>query len=128
MIDHVFLSVSDVARSRVFYAATLASLGWFETGMYSSASGPAGIPNLYGFADASGASIWLRQARASDVGAHVGFVAPGRTAVDASYRSAMAAGAEDNGQPAVREYFTPTYYAANVVDFDGNSLEFVTKV
>ena len=39
----------------------------------------------------------------------------------------MAAGATDNGAPGARLYFDPRYYAANVLDPDGYSLEFVYK-
>jgi hypothetical protein len=39
----------------------------------------------------------------------------------------MAAGAKDNGAPGARVYYDPRYYAANVLDPDGYSLEFVYK-
>ncbi|MBB2943403.1 catechol 2,3-dioxygenase-like lactoylglutathione lyase family enzyme [Actinoplanes lutulentus] len=127
MIDHVFIPVTDIARSHTFYCTALQELGWREIGNYLAASGPAGIPDLYGFGDASGASVWLRHAEASVPAVHVGFVAPDRLTVDASYQAAIGAGARDNGEPAVRDYFTASYYAGNVFDPDGNSLEFVTK-
>lgn len=47
--------------------------------------------------------------------------------MDAAYASAIAAGAKDNGAPGVRLYYDPRYYAANVFDPDGYSLEFVYK-
>jgi predicted lactoylglutathione lyase len=59
--------------------------------------------------------------------AHVGFVATSTAAVDAAYSAAMAAGGVDNGAPAARLYYDPRYYAANVLDPDGYSLEFVYK-
>lgn len=127
MIDHVFVSVRDLHRSGIFYGAALRSLGWSAIGTYRAASGPAGIPDLTGFGDATGASIWLRDDTSGFSAAHIGFVAPDRAAVDVAYTSARAAGARDNGAPAVRDYFAPGYYAANVFDPDGNSLEFVAK-
>jgi predicted lactoylglutathione lyase len=54
-------------------------------------------------------------------------VADSQTAVDAAHAAAMAAGATDNGPPAARLYYDPRYYAANVLDPDGYSLEFVFK-
>jgi hypothetical protein len=47
--------------------------------------------------------------------------------VNAFYEAAMAAGATDNGKPAARLYYDPRYYAANVFDPDGYSLEAVYK-
>ena len=54
-------------------------------------------------------------------------MADGQEAVDAAYAAAIAAGATDNGAPAERLYYGPGYYAANVFDPDGYSLEFVHK-
>jgi catechol 2,3-dioxygenase-like lactoylglutathione lyase family enzyme len=134
MIDHVYLSVSDVTRSLAFYAAALRPLGWRELGRYDSAAGPAGIPDLYGLGDdaygggeAPGSSIWLRQRQPGETGLYVGFVAASRAAVDAAHAAALAAGGQDEGAPALRAYFGPGYYAANVADFDGNRLEFTRK-
>jgi predicted lactoylglutathione lyase len=50
-----------------------------------------------------------------------------RPAVDAAYAAAIAAGATDNGAPGARMHYDPRYYAANVFDPDGYSLEFVYK-
>jgi hypothetical protein len=47
--------------------------------------------------------------------------------VDAAYDAAIVAGATDNGAPGARLYYDPRYYAANVFDPDGYSLEFVYK-
>ena len=47
--------------------------------------------------------------------------------VDAAYAAAIAAGATDNGRPGARVYYDPRYYAGNVLDPDGYSLEFVYK-
>jgi predicted lactoylglutathione lyase len=54
-------------------------------------------------------------------------VADGEAQVDAAYAAAMAAGATDDGPPSARLYYDPRYYAANVYDPDGYSLEFVYK-
>lgn len=47
--------------------------------------------------------------------------------MDAAYAAAMIEGAVDNGAPGVRLHYDPDYYAANVLDPDGYSLEFVYK-
>ncbi len=67
------------------------------------------------------------RAKADARAAHIGFVAKGKAEVDAFYKAAMAAGATDNGKPSARLYYDPRYYAANVFDPDGYSLEAVYK-
>jgi len=134
MLDHVYISVSNVTRSFAFYAAALDPLGWCELGNYDSASGPEGVPDLCGLGDAAygtgvaiGSSIWLRERLPGETGLYIGFVADDRAAVDAAYAAALKAGGRDDGRPMPRTYFGPGYYAANVVDFGGNRLEFVNK-
>jgi catechol 2,3-dioxygenase-like lactoylglutathione lyase family enzyme len=134
MIDHAYISVSDVARSRTFYAAALEPLGWSEFVAYDSTTGPEGIPDLFGLIDRSGnssevvsATIWLRQRQPGETGLYIGFVADSPAEVDAAYRAALASGGEDDGGAGPRPYFGDGYYAANVRDLDGNRLEFVNK-
>lgn len=134
MLDHIYISVSDVARSLAFYSAALAPLGWREVGSYDSSTGPAGVPDLHGLADeaygsgvAVGSSIWLRRRQSGETGLYVGFVADDEAEVDAVYAAAMEAGGTSEGEPAIRSYFGPSYYAANIADFDGNHLEIVHK-
>ena len=165
MIDHVFLTVSDLKRSIAFYEAALAPLGITQRFDYDGNNGPPGHPDLYGFGANGRLYLWLRQgakplapshlsgspsnrgpqeaAFASwgewtgpgrwgdqapvSPSTHIGFVASSRDQVDAAYSAAMAAGATDNGAPAIRDYYDPRYYAANVLDPDGYSLEFVYK-
>jgi catechol 2,3-dioxygenase-like lactoylglutathione lyase family enzyme len=134
VIDHVYISVTDIHRSLAFYAAALEPLGWRELGSYDSSGGPVGVPDLSGLADdaygsgkAVGASIWLRLRQPGETGLYIGFVADDHAAVDAAFAAAIKAGGTDEGQPAVRHYFGPGYYAANVGDFDGNHLEIVNK-
>ena len=58
-------------------------------------------------------------------GAHVAFDADDRAAVDRFYETALAAGARDNGAPGVRAQYDAGYYAAYVLDPDGNNIEAV---
>jgi catechol 2,3-dioxygenase-like lactoylglutathione lyase family enzyme len=127
MLDHIFLSVSDVERSIVFYTAALAPLGITTRLDYDGKDGPSGHPDLKGFGAKGRIFFWLRQGRADSHAAHVGFVASSQGEVDAAYAAAIAAGATDNGAPGARLYYDPRYYAANVLDLDGYSLEFVFK-
>jgi catechol 2,3-dioxygenase-like lactoylglutathione lyase family enzyme len=134
LLDHIYISVSDVRRSLAFYLSALEPLGWREIGAYDSSNGPAGVPDLHGLADeaygtgvAVGSSIWLRRRQPGETGLYVGVVADDEAEVNAAYAAALAAGGIDEGEPAIREYFGPSYYAANVGDFDGNHLEIVHK-
>src|SRR5450830_615571 len=116
MLDHVFLSVSDIDRSIAFYTAALAPLGIVNRHDYDGEDGPAGHPDLKGFGANGRIFFWLRAGVVEGRAAHVGFVARNQQEVNAAYAAAMAAGATDNGAPAARAYYDPRYYAANVLD------------
>lgn len=58
---------------------------------------------------------------------HVGFGAPDRAAVDAYHAAAVAAGGADNGAPGIRTEFHESYYAAYVLDPEGNNIEAVCQ-
>jgi catechol 2,3-dioxygenase-like lactoylglutathione lyase family enzyme len=127
MLDHVFLTVSDLDRSIAFYTAALAPLGITQRVDYDGKDGPPGHPDLKGFGCKGRMYFWLRPGVVEGRAAHVGFVATSTAMVDAAYAAAMAAGAADNGAPGARLYYDPRYYAGNVFDPDGYSLEFVYK-
>ncbi len=127
MLDHVFISVSDVERSIAFYERTLAPLGIAHVLDYDGKDGPLGHPDLKGFGKDGRVAFWLRPGAADSRAVHIGFIAASRSEVDDAYAAAMAAGAADNGHPAPRLHYDPRYYAANVFDPDGYSLEFVFK-
>jgi catechol 2,3-dioxygenase-like lactoylglutathione lyase family enzyme len=127
MLDHIFLSVSDLDRSIAFYTATLAPLGITTRLDYDGNDGPPGHPDLKGFGAHGRMIFWLRSGTVEGRAAHVGFVAENTAQVDAAYNAAIAAGATDDGAPGARLHYDPRYYAANVLDPDGYSLEFVYK-
>ena len=127
MLDHVFLSVSDLDRSIAFYTAALAPLGITTRVDFDGKDGPPGHPDLKGFGADGRIFFWLRHGVADGRATHVGFVADSEADVDAAYAAAIAAGAADNGRPGARVYYDPRYYAGSVLDPDGYSLEFVYK-
>jgi catechol 2,3-dioxygenase-like lactoylglutathione lyase family enzyme len=127
MLDHIFLTVSDIERSTLFYELALAPLGISERFDYDGRNGPPGHPDLKGFGANGRLFLWLREGKADRNAVHVGFVANSRDQVDAAYAAAIAAGATGKGAPSVRLYYDPRYYAANVLDPDGYSVEFVYK-
>jgi len=125
MLDHLGITVSDYARAKAFYAAVLEPLGYRL--LMEPIDGAAG----FGFDGPFGPkpALWLYGAeqtmRPVSGAAHVALEARDRASVDAFHAAALAAGATDNGAPGVREIYHPTYYAAFVLDFDGNNLEAV---
>ena len=62
---------------------------------------------------------------------HIAFVARSRDEVDAFHRSGVEAGYRDNGAPGVREHYSSKeagrYYAAFLLDPDGNNVEAVIR-
>jgi catechol 2,3-dioxygenase-like lactoylglutathione lyase family enzyme len=122
MLDHVALEVSDFKRSKGFYEAALAPLG------VSLVMEP--MPEAAGFGSDLGQGpkpyFWIRaRGRPPVSGVHIAFAAPDRDAVDAFHAAALAAGATDNGAPGPRPIYHPGYYAAFVLDPDGNNVEAV---
>ena len=127
MLDHIFLTVSDIKRSVAFYKNALAPLGINEHFDYDGKKGPPGHPDLKGFGKNGRFYLWLHEGVSDSRAVHVGFVAGSREQVEAAYAAAIAAGATDNVAPGIRLYYDPLYYAAYVFDPDGYSIEFVYK-
>ena len=117
MIDHVTATVGDVERAKGFYAQALAPLGY---------SVQAEFPGAAGFGTGEGIpDFWIGSSEERGA-AHIAFTAADRATVDAFHQAAIAAGAEDNGAPGIREHYHQHYYAAFVHDADGNNIEAVT--
>lgn len=127
MLDHIFISVSDIDRSIAFYEQALAPLGIVYALDYDGRRGPAGHPDLKGFGAHGRVFFWLREGTVEGRAAHVGFVANDKRAVDAAFAAAIAAGATEIHPPGAQLHYDPRYYAAQVRDPDGYSLEFVYK-
>lgn len=127
MLDHVFICVSDIACSIAFYEKALAPLGIAHALDYDGRQGPAGHPDLKGFGANGRVFFWLREGTVDGRAAHVGFVADSQRMVDAAFAAAMAAGATEIHPPGPQLHYNPRYYAAQVRDPDGYSLEFVYK-
>ena len=116
LIDHLQLVVRDLDQSKTFYTAVLAAL---QVPMGGEGEG-------YFWADElviSTAGSEAAQGRLTGRH-HLAFQARDRAMVDAFHRAALAHGGQDNGAPGVRPYHTD-YYAAFVLDSDGNNIEAV---
>ncbi|RJF76271.1 VOC family protein [Rhodopseudomonas palustris] len=127
MLDHIFLSVSDLGRSIAFYERVLPILGITARHRYDGSQSPAEHPDLEGFGAGGRMFFWLRHGRAASPAVHVGFVAISATIVNAAHAEALAAGADEIHAPGPQLHYDPRYYASQVRDPDGYSLEFVFK-
>ena len=114
MYDHIGLRVKDVEAARRFYRATLEALGLVED--KSGGFGPAGAPGL-----------WLHEEKHAAGGAHIAFRAQDREAVARFHAAGLEAGGKDNGKPGLRPDYSPCYFAAFLVDPDGNNVEAVCQ-
>ena len=118
MLDHVGFAVADAERSKRFYDAALAPLG------YRCLSDS---PTSLGYGK-DAVALWIsasdRPVPADEKsGLHFCFDAPSRKAVAAFHAGALGAGGRDNGKPGLRADYGPGYYAAFVVDPDGYRIE-----
>jgi catechol 2,3-dioxygenase-like lactoylglutathione lyase family enzyme len=114
LIDHVHLRAADLARTKAFYRAVLGALGIPVGG---DAEGHIWFDELW--IDALG-----DDGPAKKTHLHLAFQAADRDAVERFHRAGLEAGGIDNGAPGERPYH-PGYFAAFLLDPDGNNVEAV---
>lgn len=122
MIDHLSITVTDLDRAQAFYDAALGALGYPRVNRRERAIGygERGGPLSY-------ISVYLSSGTMVPDNRHWCFRAPSRAAVRAFHAAALANGGRDDGPPGIREIYSPTYYAAFVLDPDGNRIEAMTR-
>jgi catechol 2,3-dioxygenase-like lactoylglutathione lyase family enzyme len=120
MFGHLSFGVADLPRATRFYDAALTALGYERVWTRDH-----GV--VYGHADDKDRlALYLRpDALAPGAGFHLAFDAPSRKAVDRFHAAALMAGGTDDGAPGLRPQYSPTYYAAFVIDPEGYRLEAV---
>lgn len=114
LFDHVHLRVKDLDASKRFYRAVLETVGVPLAGESSQSFH---ADELYVSPVDPGTPPAAR-------GVHLAFQAKDRETVHRFHQAALAAGGRDNGGPGERSYH-PGYYAAFVLDPDGNNIEVV---
>jgi catechol 2,3-dioxygenase-like lactoylglutathione lyase family enzyme len=120
VIDHIGVGVRDFEESLDFYARALAPLGFKRVAFIDADNRAAGF-GVNGSDD-----FWIHEGR--PLGRmHVAFDADSPEEVDAFHATALEAGARDNGAPGLRPEYSDTYYAAYVLDPNGNNLEAVFR-
>jgi len=116
LIDHIQLVVKDIRASRRFYAAIFGALAIPIAG---EASAHIWADELFiSTADSEAAQGQLTGRH------HLAFQAQDRAMVERFYEVGLQHGGTDNGPPGVRRYH-PGYYAAFLLDPDGNNIEAV---
>ena len=115
LIDHLALRVRDVRRSRTFYEQALEPFG---VTVVESSQGP-------GFAIEGGGDFWIGKGNPRPL--PFMWPSPQQTEppLTSSHRAAVKAGGRDNGAPGLRPHYHAGYYAAFVIDPDGNNVEAV---
>ncbi len=117
VLDHVGLAVTDLGASRDFYQQALAPLGFAPVVELEK-------PPVIAFGLPTMPQFWIHEGRpTADV--HVAFHAEDSERVDAFHEAGIGAGGRDNGAPGLRPHYHPGYYAAYLLDPDGNNVEAV---
>jgi catechol 2,3-dioxygenase-like lactoylglutathione lyase family enzyme len=127
ILDHIEVAVADAERSRRFYEAALRPFGLtviIRVGPERTRTGG----TRYGLGRDGYPRIWFHDGGAPGSPMHIALATIDRLVVDAFYAAGLAAGGTDNGSPGVRERYHSNYYAAFVLDPDGNNIEAVCQV
>jgi catechol 2,3-dioxygenase-like lactoylglutathione lyase family enzyme len=119
-IDHLTVEVSNFEASRRFYEGALAPFG---VNVIETISPDTGKPEL-AFGPAGSEDFLIKPGESAQP-LHVAFAAPDQDTVHAFHAAALAAGGQDNGGPGTRVKYSDRYYAAYVLDPDGNNVEAV---
>ena len=125
MIDHTGIGVANVARAAVFYDAVLGALGLRRVVQMPENRGSDGVGYGKDFP-----IFWIDRFHPHGMKQHTAFAAKNRGEVDAFYAAAIKAGGIDNGPPGLRGTaagYPKGYYAAFVIDPDGNNMEAVFR-
>ena len=125
MIDHTGVGVSDFERSKAFYGAALAPIGYAKLLEF----GPevTGTTSVAGYGEPPKPDFWIHAGTPNVPPIHVAFRVPTRAIVRAFHAAALAAGGTCNGPPGLRPHYHPDYYGAFVRDPDGNNVEAVCQ-
>lgn len=123
MIDHTGVVVSDFDRSKAFYRAALAPIGYQL--LLELPAAVTGHTDVAGFGEPPKPDFWISRGTPNQPPIHIAFRVGTRAEVDAFHRAALLAGGRDNGAPGLRPHYHPDYYGAFVHDPDGHNIEAV---
>jgi catechol 2,3-dioxygenase-like lactoylglutathione lyase family enzyme len=121
MFSHITIGVNDLEKSILFYDEVLLTIAQKR---HSTGHRYAG----YGEENETGEnSLWIlkpfnNQPATGGNGTNIALLAPDRNSVDGFHAKAMELGAIDDGKPSVRAEAHGNFYAAYIIDFDGNKI------
>ena len=116
MFDHIMLRTQQFDVMAAFYEKALAPLGIKKLMAFDGGAGfGRDAPNL-----------WISASSEPPSSVHLALSSPDQSAVQAFHAAAIAAGGKENGAPGPRD-FAPNYYAAFVIDPDGNNIEAASR-
>jgi catechol 2,3-dioxygenase-like lactoylglutathione lyase family enzyme len=126
VIDHVGIRVSDLQASRDLYEAALAELGFSVLGEGEFEGDAYALFGRDGNDDFSLHAVGSKPGRDRvTTGAHIAFTAEDAGSVERWHAAALRHGGTDNGEPGLRPEYSGRYFAAFVLDPDGNNVEAV---
>jgi catechol 2,3-dioxygenase-like lactoylglutathione lyase family enzyme len=127
LLDHVSITVPDLARARPFYDAVMSALGCGKVYDREDALGY-GVRCRADNPDGTYLAVYLSAAAGTDPRRHWCFKASSRAQVRGFYEAALASGGTSGGPPGLRSDYHPSYYGAFVEDPFGNRLEAVCHI
>ncbi len=124
LLDHVSIAVRDLSRAQPFYDAIMSALGIPKVYDRPGAVGY-GQRNAAGDDGHSYLSVYESPSAVADPGRHWCFRARSEDEVRRFFAAGLGAGGSGDGEPGVRPDYHPAYFAAFLVDPDGNRVEAV---
>jgi len=115
MIEHVSVPIHNYKKSVKFYDAALKPLGYRLYRKYP--------PEAGGYLEGGSTSFWVVRKSKKVQPIHVALRGKSKKAVQAFHAAGLRAGGKDNGRPGFRADYGPDYYAAFLLDPDGNNIE-----
>ena len=124
LLDHVSITVRDLARAKPFYKAVMGALGAVVAYERDDAIGFGERNRAHDDAHTY-LSVFESPPAAPDARRHWCFRAPSAEAVRAFHAAGLAAGGTDEGAPGLRPAYHAEYYAAFLLDPEGHKVEAV---
>jgi catechol 2,3-dioxygenase-like lactoylglutathione lyase family enzyme len=126
MIDHLSFYTTQYDRAKLFYEAAFATLRYAKTrDLVARWDADWPTRRMCAFGPGDDACFWLIETKEAATPRHVAFQAQNRASVEAFYEAAMKHGGQDHGAPGLRPQYHEHYFAAFVIDPDGNNVEAV---
>lgn len=119
MIDHITVRVNNIDEIKSFYLKALQPLGHELLSEMKLDT-----VTVLGFGKGEKCDTWFTTDHPTSGPVHIAWRADNKKQVDEFYQCALAAGGQCNGRPGYRDY-KPSYYAAYIIDPDGNNVEAV---